>query len=160
MFEFLFSALDLAFYPLTLVKPIIAVLFISALITILITVINRLLVNQTLIKSLKKRMEEIRDDLSKAQKSGESEKANKFLNEMLEINNQYMKQMFKALTVSIIVVILFLPWVQFKYSGITVAKLPMAMPYIGNEMGWFWWYLIVSLSIGWSTRKLLGFDYA
>lgn len=160
MFEFLFSALDLAFYPLTLVKPIIAVLFISALITILITVINRLLVNQTLIKSLKKRMEEIRDDLSKAQKSGESEKANKFLNEMLEINNQYMKQMFKALTVSIIVVILFLPWVQFKYNDIPVAKLPMAMPYIGNEMGWFWWYLIVSLSIGWSTRKLLGFDYA
>jgi uncharacterized membrane protein (DUF106 family) len=160
MFEFLFSALSFVFYPLSLVKPVVALLVISAFITILINLINRFLVNQTLVKQLKKRMEEIREDISKAQKSGDNERANRFVNEMLEINNQYMKQMFKALTVSIVVILLFLPWVQFKYGSVAVARLPMAMPYIGNEVNWFLWYAIVSLAIGWTMRKLLGLEYA
>jgi len=160
MFEFLFSAFDFAFYPLTLVSPIIAVFLVSAFITILITVINKFLINQNLVRSLKKRMEEVRDNISQAQKSGDNEKANKFLNEMLEINNQYMGQIFRALTVSIIVIILILPWVQFKYGSVVVAKLPMMIPYVGNEMNWFWWYAIVTLNIGWFIRKILAIEYA
>ena len=160
MLEYLFSVLNFVFYPLTLVKPVFALFIISAFITIAITLINRLLVNQKLVKDLKNRMETIRENLSKAQKSGESEKASKLLNEMLTINNQYMGQMFKALSVSIIVVLLFLPWMQFKYSNAPVARLPLAVPYIGSEMNWVVWYLIVSLAIGWVIRKLMGMDYA
>jgi uncharacterized membrane protein (DUF106 family) len=118
--------------------------------------INRLLVNKNLVKEIKTKMEEIKENLNQAQKLGNKEHANKLIDEMMRTNNQYMKLTFKALIVSMIVISLFLPWVGEKYKGLTVALLPFNLPFVGASMEWLYWYIIVSITLGWIANKLLG----
>jgi uncharacterized membrane protein (DUF106 family) len=159
MFEILTSALNFIFSPLTIFPPIVSLFIVSFLITFLIILINKFFINQSAVKILKAKMEQMREDALKLQKDGNMEKANDVLNEMTKANLDYMRHTFKALAVSILVIILFLPWVQTTYKDITVAKLPLAVPYIGSNLNWFVWYFIASLAIGWIVRKMMGVEY-
>lgn len=154
--ETIAAALDLVLTPITIFPMYISVLLVAALITVLIMGLNRLFINRTVIKEIKKRMEEIREQLTQAQKIGDKENTSKFLNELMKTNSQYMKHTFKTLIISLIVISLFLPWLSFKYEGLAVAQLPFALPIIGTSLTWLYWYILVSLSVGWLLRKLLG----
>jgi len=123
-------------------------------------VINKFSINKKAVREIKNRMEEIRENLTKAQKEGNKEETNRFLNEMMKANNDYMKQTFAALIISIVVLSLFLPWLRYRYEGKVVAALPFSLPVIGSSMGWVWWYVLVSFTVGWVIKKLLGIDYA
>lgn len=103
-------------------------------------------------------MEDIRESLTQAQKDGNKEEVSKFLAEMMKMNSQYMKQTFKALIISMIVLALFLPWLTHTYGGSVVAALPFSLPLIGSNLTWIYWYILVSVSIGWVVRKLLEAD--
>jgi uncharacterized membrane protein (DUF106 family) len=159
MFEFLISVLNFIFSPLTIFSPAISLLLVAFIITMSIILINRFFVNRDAVRELKEKMEQMREELIKYQKEGDSNKTNEILNEMTKTNLVYMRHTFKALAISIVVIILFLPWVQATYKDVTVAKLPLAVPYIGSNLNWFVWYFVVSLTIGWLIRKLMGLDY-
>jgi len=159
MFESLISVLNLVFSPLTLFSPTVSLLIVAFIITMAIILINRFFINKDAMKELKGKMEQMRGELIKYQKDGNSEKTTEILNEMTKTNLVYMRHTFKALAVSMVVLILFLPWMQTAYKDVTVAKLPLAVPYIGSSLNWFAWYFVVSLAIGWVVRKLMGLDY-
>lgn len=163
VFEQVFTAInaafDLIFAPLLLFNPIVSLLILSAFFTILVLVINRIFLNAKVMKEIKYKMEEIREKMTAAQKSGNTEESKKFLDEMMKTNSEYMKHSFKALIISIVVISLFLPWIRYRYAGMPVAHLPFAIPFIGTTLDWFWWYVIVSLMIGWVIKKLLAIDY-
>jgi uncharacterized membrane protein (DUF106 family) len=53
---------------------------------------------------------------------------------------------------------LFLPWLNYTYEAKVVASLPFDVPFIGHELSWILWYVLVSFTIGWVIRKLFGFD--
>jgi len=129
------------------------------MITVLIILINRFFVDRNKMRELKSSMDQMREDLIKHQKDGNIEKANEVLNEMTKSNLTYMRHTFKALAISIIAIILVFPWVQATYKDVTVAKLPLAIPYLGSDLNWFLWYFIASLAVGWVIRKLMGLDY-
>jgi uncharacterized membrane protein (DUF106 family) len=101
-------------------------------------------------------MQEIRENLNNAQKMGDKENTNKYLAEMMSMNNTYMKQTFKAMIVSLVVLGLFLPWLRYRYEGMAVAALPFALPFIGSSLSWLYWYILVSFSIGWVLGRFLG----
>jgi len=105
---------------------------------------------------LKRNMEEIKENLTEAQKEGNKENVNKFLSELMKVNNQYLRHSFKTLIISLLIVSLFLPWLAQKYQGLTVATLPFNLPFIGSGLNWLYWYIFVSLAVGWLIRKLLG----
>lgn len=158
MFDWFTAPVGLIFSPLTAFKPHIALFIFTAFITLLITLINRFAVNRKLMKDIKTKMTELRETLTKAQKEGDKENTSKLLNEYMQTNGQYMKQSFKALAISMVVVIIFLPWLGKRYAGMTVASLPFSLPVIGDTVGWLAWYFLVSLAIGWIVRKWLGVD--
>lgn len=164
MLEQLINVFNIIFAPLMIFKPHISLLIISSFITILVIVINRILVNDKLMKEIKQKMENIREQLTRAQKEGNTEEANKFLSEMMKTNGEMMKQTFKGLIASLIILGLFLPWIkqtyEVTYKGVTIAKLPFTLPFIGSNLDWLIWYVLVSLTIGWVFRKLIGVDYA
>jgi uncharacterized membrane protein (DUF106 family) len=123
-----------------------------------VTVLNRLLTNTKAVKELKDKMQEIREQLTAAQKIGDKENTNKFLNEMMNMNNEFMKHSYKSMLVSLVVIAIFLPWMTSKYGGMTVAALPFDVPFIGSSLNWVLWYVLVSFTIGWVVRKLFGLD--
>jgi uncharacterized membrane protein (DUF106 family) len=121
--------------------------------------VNIAFIDKNAIKDLKEKMNMLREELIELQKQGNLEKAKEVLNEITKQNLNYMKKMVKVLVISIIAISLILPWVQYTYKDMPVAKLPMALPYFGSSLNWFIWYFIASLAIGWVLRKVMGIDY-
>jgi uncharacterized membrane protein (DUF106 family) len=152
----LVNGFNLIFSPLFAFSPIVSLLIVSSFLTILVLGLNRVVTNRKLIKEIKDRMEQVRENLTAAQKIGDKENVNKLLAEMMSVNNTYMRQTFKAMIVSLVVIALFLPWLRYKYEGMTVATLPFTLPFIGNSLSWIYWYILVSFSIGWVVGKFLG----
>jgi uncharacterized membrane protein (DUF106 family) len=152
----LIGTLDVVFSPLSALSPIASLLIISVFLTVLVLGLNRVVTNRKLIKEIKDKMQEIRENLNNAQKIGDKENINKHLAEMMKMNNTYMKQTFKAMIASLVVLGLFLPWLRYRYDGAAVASLPFTLPFIGNSLSWLYWYILVSFSIGWVLGRFLG----
>lgn len=163
VFESIFAAInaafDLAFAPILLFNPLLSLLFISTFLTVLVLVINRVFMNTKVMKEIKDKMEEIREQLTAAQKAGNAEESKKFLDSMMKTQSEQMKHTMKALVISLIVLSLFLPWIRYRYATTPVANLPFVIPFIGNSLNWFWWYVIASFTVGWVIKKLLAIDY-
>jgi uncharacterized membrane protein (DUF106 family) len=39
-----------------------------------------------------------------------------------------------------------------------IAKTPFTMPFLGNYLSWFWWYIFISLPATFALRKLMGVE--
>jgi len=154
----LVSTLDFVFLPLAVLNPAISLFIISAFITLLTTFINKLLTDTKLVSELKESMDDIREKLTDAQKSGNKDEVSKFLDEMMSLNSKYMKHAYKTLIVSLILIAIFLPWVKQTYGGMAVANLPFNVPLVGSNLNWIFWYILVSFTIGWVVRKVFGFS--
>ncbi|MEM5793853.1 MAG: EMC3/TMCO1 family protein [Candidatus Aenigmatarchaeota archaeon] len=135
-------------------RPHILLLIISSAITLFLFFLNRLLVKKDVLKEIKTRMIEIRENLAKAQASGNNEEINKYLNELLKINSEYMRQNLKILVVSMVVIIAVLPFISNAFSGMSVS-IPFEIPFIGSKLNWSIWYILVSFSVGWAIKRLL-----
>jgi uncharacterized membrane protein (DUF106 family) len=156
MFEPILKAVDIIFSSVTVFSPHIAILIVSISLTLLIFGLNRLIINRKLVRELKEKMEKARSEFNQAQKEGDKEKINKTLSEIMNLNKAYMKQTFKSLIISIIIVVIFLPWVKYRYGDVAIA-IPFSLPFIGSSLSWLMWYVLVSFTIGWIVQKLL--DY-
>jgi uncharacterized membrane protein (DUF106 family) len=117
--------------------------------------INRIFINKNAVNELKEKMNSLREQLIELQKQGNMEKAKEILDEITKHNLDYMRQTMKALLISIVAIILILPWVQYTYKDLPVAKIPLTLPYIGSNLNWLIWYSIASLTVGWIIRKLM-----
>jgi len=146
------------FAPLMVMKPALSLLIVSSLLTALVVVITRLLVNKKIVGEIKDKMEEIREQLTVAQKSGNTEQANKCMADMMKTNSEYMRHTFKALVVSVIVLALFLPFLKQGYEGMAAVSMPFSIPVFGSSLSWVYWYVLVSLAMGYLLRKLLEVD--
>lgn len=150
---------NLALAPLTVFPPTVAVLILSIFLTLLIFGLNRIVINKELLRELKGKIEYIKENLTQAQKEGDKEKIDKFLNEMMKTNSEYMRHSFKTIIISLVILMTFLPWLQFKYKGLAVASLPFSLPIIGSSLTAIYWYIFVSLAVGWIINKLFGGPY-
>lgn len=160
------AAFDTVFAPILLMNPIISLFVMSIILTVIVVALNAAVINRRLIKELKDSMEEIRENLTRAQKENNAEEVKKFLSELMNLNSKYMKSMYKTLIVSMIVIVLFFPWLGTKFQEFTLV-LPFTgralesfqIPILGMDVkAWILWYVLVSFTIGWMVRKLLGFD--
>lgn len=154
----LVNAVGFVFAPLAVFSPAVSLFIVSSLITVIVIALNGLTTNRSAVKEIKNKMQNIREQLTAAQKSGDKQGADKFLSEMMGVNNDYMKQMYKGLFISLVVITLFLPWMRYAYGTAAVASLPFEAPFIGNKLDWIMWYILVSFTVGWILRKMLGFD--
>lgn len=150
------GAMGTVFSPLMVFGPTVSIFILSFIITVSIITITRLVTNKKVMDELKEKMNMIKEQMTAAQKIGDTENASKFMKEMMSTNSQIMKHMYKGLFVSLIIVMLFLPYMGVQYEGMTVALMPFELPFIGNELTWIFWYVLVSFTIGWVIRKLLG----
>lgn len=148
--------LDLIFWPLTLLPPIVSIFLLASIIVVLVVLINRIFINKNLVKEVREKMNVLREEFLELQKKGDMEKAKKVLDEITKQNLNYMKHSLKAILVSMVAIGLIVPWIQHTYKDVTVARLPFVLPYVGSKLNWFLWYLIVSFAISWIITRLVG----
>ncbi|MBU5537189.1 MAG: EMC3/TMCO1 family protein [Candidatus Aenigmatarchaeota archaeon] len=147
---------DPLFAPLLALKPHVGLFIFSMVLTTIIYGINRLMINRKVAKEIKEKLAIVKENLTRAQKEGRKSDINKFLSEYMAINNQYLRQTFKVIALTFIVVIILFPWANARFSGVTVANLPFSLPVIGNNINWIGWYILVSITGSWLLRKFLG----
>ncbi len=140
-----------------LFKPHILLLIVSSAITIFLFFLNRLLVKKDVLKEIKARMIEIRENLAKAQAAGNNEEMSKYLNELLKVNSEYMRQNLKVLIASMIVILAALPFLNTTFSTMAIS-IPFEVPLIGSKINWSIWYILVSFAVGWAIKRLLEAD--
>ena len=160
------GAFDVAFAPLIAINPVLSLFAVSLIVTLLSLFFNQLFINKDVVKSIKDGMEEIREAMTKAQKAGDTAQVTKHMNDIMSLNNQYFKQTYKSLFISLIIVLIFLPWMGVKYDSM-ILNIPVvgsaiksfSIPVLGSEVrAWLLWYILISFTIGWVLRKMLGFD--
>jgi uncharacterized membrane protein (DUF106 family) len=148
------AMLSNAFAPLLGLNPVVGIFIIAALISLLLTLPYRFLVDQKKMREHKEKVKDIQKRIKDAQKT-DQKKANELMTEMLSLSNKQMMSNFKPMMPGMILVILFLPWVATVFTG-PVALLPFSLPYFGNDFGWLMWYIVASMPMTYMFRKMLG----
>ncbi|MBI2545345.1 MAG: DUF106 domain-containing protein [Candidatus Aenigmarchaeota archaeon] len=161
VFDFIPNFVDPIFNPLLSLNPVLALLIFSGILTSIIYFINKIFVNQKELKKMRQDITDVREKLSEAQKSGNKEEINKLLNDMMKINNDYFKQTFKTLIVSMIVLVLLFPWANNAFGEKTVVTHPFIsfislVPLLNLIPNWLAWYILSSITISWLLRKFIG----
>lgn len=133
------------------------VLIWSVLLSFILAILYRVLTNPGEIRTLKNNMKELREKANKALKAGEKEKSNQLTNEMLKMSGKQMKYTMKPMMLSFILFFVFLGWIGPTYADMVVT-MPVAIPFLGSEFNWFWWYLIITVPMTLVFRKLLGVE--
>jgi uncharacterized membrane protein (DUF106 family) len=118
------------------------------------TLASKFLANQQEMKKAKKDMEFFRDKASKAQKAGDLKKSNEYMSEMMKASSRQFRLNMKPMMFSFLIVILAASWFAVTYATAKIAS-PISIPFIGNELNWFWWYVIIVLPFSTIFRKLL-----
>ncbi len=135
-------------------NPAISLFMIAGLISFVLTLPYRFMVDQKKMREHKEKVKEIQKQIKEAQKT-DQKKANALMTEMLGLSNKQMMSNFKPMMPGMILVILFLPWVASAFTG-AVAILPFSLPYFGNDFGWLMWYIVASMPLTFIFRKMLG----
>ena len=134
-------------------------LFLIALAVSLIIILSyKFFVNLEKLNEAKKKMKQLQKTLIDAQKSNDVERMKKIVEEITEVNKVFMKESIKPMIISLILLVTIFPIISKMYTGKIVARLPFSLPWIGSELSWIGWYIIVSVTITWILRRLLGVD--
>ncbi len=150
--------------PLLQYSPVLVIFGIALLISIVTGIINKKAMSTPQAKDLKEKLKianELRKEVTDAQKLGDAKKVENLTKKSLDIQSKYMsehtKLMFKPMIISILLALLILPWLQATYENTVVASVPGIIPFLGgNAMTWLWWYITCSLSLSIVIRKILG----
>lgn len=137
------SFFNLIFGSLISWSPLIAILIISFLMTLLITLAYKFFTNQELMKSLKEEMKgfqnQMKDHKDNPQKVMEIQK------QALEKNMKYMMHSFKPTLFTFIPLIIIFAWLRTTYSGKGALLLGLS---------WIWIYIISSILFSLILRKV------
>lgn len=189
-FDFLNPILNPIFNPLlTLVNdpnnpmfgPIVGVFIIASIVAFVITLANKLLVDQDRLQFMQKEMKEYQQEMMKAQKSGDpklmadmKEKQSEFM----DIQKEMMLNSFKPMIVTFVPIIIIFYWMagnplvtQFYVQLPTFAYYLFLVPFFqwlsqifyhstavtpAYTIAWLGWYILSSFAMSLIFRKFLG----
>ncbi|TAL46949.1 DUF106 domain-containing protein [archaeon] len=155
MFEQITGMVGLVFGPITVLPPVLAIAVFSVILTLLVFGLNRLVVNKKVVDEIKAKMQEVRENLEKAQAAKDKANIDKHLKEMMEINNKFMKHSMRGMFIPLILAVILLPWISATYSE-SVIMLPFNMLFVGSSLSGIYWYILISLALGWVVNNVLG----
>ena len=182
MFEIIYQALDAVFGPLINLdpnpnNPIFAIFVIATIVAFVITLANKLLVDQDRLHFLQQEMKGFQQEAMQAQKSGDPKRMADMQKKQMEMMGQQKEMMFmsfKPMIVTFVPIILVFYWMaQEPHITHLVLNLPTFAYYIllvplfhifyhpnpGTPLmsiGWLGWYILVSFAMSLVFRKYLG----
>jgi uncharacterized membrane protein (DUF106 family) len=122
-------------------KP--AIIILSLIVTIFITIVSYYLTDRELLKRIKEKQKRLREEMKQHKENPQK---------MMEINKQMMedfptqmKQSFKTSLVTLVPLLLLFNWLRVVYEQTTLT-------------GWIWWYIGSSLAFSIILRKVFKLD--
>jgi uncharacterized membrane protein (DUF106 family) len=148
--SYIAKVVDVFLSPLLALNPLISLLLVSFFLSLIILLYQRKIFSKEGIIELKRRADEIRENLVKTQNKSKEE-LEKLMEEMINVNGRLLKENFKVTVLSLFLGIIFFYWISFHYSGYYV-KLPI--PFF-NKLSLVYFYIILSVVLGIVMGKLL-----
>lgn len=130
------------------------ILLITLVVTFVVSLIYRLMMNPAEMKRVKNDIKVHRENISKAQKAGDMKRANELTKELMKTSGKQLSGQMRPMLVSMVFFIGLLWWFGAAYAEVIVQS-PVAIPFIGSELNWFWWYLIIAIPASFTFRKIL-----
>ncbi len=151
-----YNGLSFLFSPILSLKPIIAVFIIGAIVTFLVALGYKYLMDSTKMNEIKTQQKEKQQKLNELQKTNPQE-ASKVMNELLALNSSMFRLNMKPLLVTSLIALALLPWMGFVFKQ-PIAQIPFSLPFPfnGDKLGWLAWYIIISVPLNQLFRKFLG----
>lgn len=125
-------------------NPAIAILVISFLATIFVTIINYFFTDRELMRKIKEKQKNLREEMKKYR--NDPAKMMEINKQMMEDFPHQMKQSFKIMLITLIPMLLLFGWLRGVFVNTS----------LGNS--WIWWYIIASLVFSIVLRKVLKLD--
>ena len=161
-------------------NPILALFVIAFVVSLIITIANKLLVDQDEMNDIREEMKEYQNELKEAQQSGDSKKLAKLQakqSEFMQKQSKMMTNSFKPAIITMVPILLVFWWMATSSISDLIIHLPVTVYYcafipifhaIGSVIyggspaipfgiGWLMWYFICTLSISQILRKFMGF---
>ncbi len=101
--------------------PALSVVLFSLMISIIINIFYKILVNQNHAKQIKARVKEVQSQSKEARKSGDMKRSSELMSEAMKENSKMMRLTMKPMIVSMVIVIIFLPLIAELYNDVPVA---------------------------------------
>ena len=120
--------------------------------------ITRFLGDQRAVKNLKAEMKTLNDRIKKAQKSGDSKEVSSLSSQLMKLSGKQFQLNMKPMMFTMVMFLGVFWFVIRAYYSEMVVLAPFSIPFIGNDLGWFYWYLIVAIPTGLLFRKLLSVE--
>jgi len=122
-----------------------------------ISLAYRLLVNPEEVRAVREKIQHYRKEADRARKAGDEKKAERFLNEMLKESQKQFTLSFKPMMISALIFFLAIPWISSSWKELVI-YLPLPLPFVGNQLNWFGWYILLIIPAMQIFRKLLGVE--
>jgi len=123
-------------------NPRIAIVILSFIVTLFITIVNYFMTDRKRMKEIKEKQKRLRKELKEFKDNPQK---------MMELNKQMMEDMpeqlkhsFKPMLVTIIPLLILFKWLRATFLITTIAG------------SWFWWYIIASIAFSMILRKVFG----
>ncbi len=126
--------------------PTLGLLFITFVMTLIITLAYKYLTDQEKMKKLKGELKEIQDKSKKAK--DDPAKVKEHTAEMWQKNMEYMKSSFSVMLYTLIPFFVLFAWLKTAFEGID-------LNFLGFIDSWYWVYIIFSLILSSVMRKVM-----
>lgn len=138
-------------------SAVLEITILTLALSLVISVIYRFLTDPAAIRNLKQEMKIIQEKANKAQKEGDTKKAGELTSEMLKLSQKQLGMSMKPMMFSFIVVAAAFYWLGTQYAEVMI-NAPFTIPFLGAQLNWFWWYILLTIPATWVFRKLLGVE--
>ena len=125
-------------------NPKVAIVILSLLVTLVLTVVNYFVTDKELMKNIKAKQKTIREEMK--QYKHDAQKMMELNKKMMEDFPAQMKQSFKMMIITFIPIVIFYSWIRSVFATTTLAS------------GWIWWYIISSIVFSIILRKAFKLD--
>lgn len=160
-FDFLNPLIDFLTHNLPINPPAgtLFILLISLCISLTSALLNRFLVDMSLVRSYNQEVKSWWNEFNEAKRKNDRKLMAKLNRTKAEIDKAQLKVTKQRLKITAITFVPFaLIFFIFSavYSNTIVAVLPFELPFVGQQLTFYWWYVICSFSTSIPLMKLSG----
>ena len=112
-------AISGVFSPLIAMGPVYTIAGISLLVSFVFSIMYKILVDQKKIKFIRREMKSVQEKINNARKKGDENKMRELWTKSMGLNNEQMMMNMKPMIVSMVFVMLILPWLAGMYGDIS-----------------------------------------
>jgi uncharacterized membrane protein (DUF106 family) len=113
--------------------------------------------DQSAVRNLKAEMKALNDKIKKAQKAGNTSEMNKHSGDLMKLSGKQFQLNMKPMMISLVVFIAVFAFLGATYSELIVYS-PLNIPFLGNQLSWYYWYLLIIIPTSFMFRKLFSVE--